>query len=139
LVVEAVLRSVQGLERVFEQRGLLIENEVGDLLIVGAAVLRFLDEELETRRIGLDDAEAAALGLVLVEKHANRGRDEGAPQPHLRFVGELALLRTIGDRLRPPRFHGHPERHIMPEGKDANASQLGESMRNVVLAFVDLL
>ena len=54
-----------------------MKDQIGDFLVFGVAVPRFLDDELDALGLGPDDAEAASGGLVLLDQNPNRRHEEG--------------------------------------------------------------
>jgi hypothetical protein len=66
LVAEVVLRLGQRRQRFFEQRGLLLVDEVRDFLLVLVRLGDGLDLKDEALRIRPDDAEAPMRGLVVI-------------------------------------------------------------------------
>ena len=68
-----------------------MEDQIGDFLVCGVAVLRFLDDELDVLGLGSDDAKAASGGLVLLDQDSNRRSDERSPEFNLRFFGNPAV------------------------------------------------
>ncbi len=69
-----------------------MEDQIGDFLVFGVAVLRFLDDELDALGLGSDDAEAASGGLVLLDQYPNRRSYEGSPELDLCVLGNPAVL-----------------------------------------------
>ena len=80
-----------------------MEDQIGDFMVYGVAVLRFLDDEPDALGLGPDDAKAASGGLVLLDQDTNRRSDEGSPEFDLRLFGNSAVLdqpRTGMDGLK---------------------------------------
>lgn len=56
-------------------------------------------EELEAAGVGLNDAEAASGGLVLLLQRLEREGDVGMPEPDLALIGELAAALDHADGI----------------------------------------